>query len=172
MLKKATISGLIIAIVYVIYSILIVSTDISKRTDLYILPLILNLLIIGIPVYVCLLWIRKSSYNNEINYGQTFYSGVVMSITGGIFLFLIFVLLEKLNLFIPDLLETLKVAAIENMKIEKIEQYKIDQYVNVELKRPYIVAQSSLIQFIFKSIVITTIISLFVRNKDTFTSQN
>lgn len=172
MLKKATISGLIVAIVYVIYSVLIVSTDVSKRTDLFILPLVLNLLVIGIPIYFCLLWIRKTAYNNEINYGQTFYSGVVMSITGGIFLFSILVLLEKLNIFIPDLLETLKVAAIENMKIEKISQDKIDQYVNVELTKPYIVAQSSLIQFIFKSIVITTIISLFVRNKDTFTSQN
>jgi hypothetical protein len=172
MLKKATLSGLIVAIVYVLYSILIVSTDISKRTDLFILPLVLNLVVIGLPVYFCLLWIRKTAYNNEINYGQTFYSGVIMSITGGIFLFSILVLLEKLNIFIPDLLETLKVAAIENMKIEKISQDKIDQYVNVELTKPYIVAQSSLIQFIFKSIVITTIISLFVRNKDTFTSQN
>lgn len=135
-------------------------------------PLFINLIIIAAPIYLGLLSIRKTVYDNSINYGQSFYAGIVISLFAGVFVLAVLFLFEKAGFIVPQLVQELKTVARLNMKIEGISDAEINKYVNEDLAQPYLIATGSFIQLIIRALIVTTIIALVVRNKDTFTENN
>ncbi|MBC7451911.1 MAG: DUF4199 domain-containing protein [Cytophagales bacterium] len=171
MIKKAALFGLLLGVVYIFWLWVVVATGLSSKNIMYI-PLFINLIIIAVPVYIGLLSIRKNVYAGSINYGQSFYGGIIISITGALFVLAILCLFEQVGFLIPQLVEELKTIARLNMKIEGLPDIEINKYVNEELTRPYLIATGSFAQLIIRSVIVTTIIALVVRNKDTFTENN
>lgn len=171
MIKKATKFGLLLAVVYIFWLWFVVASGLSSKNIMYV-PLFINLIIIAVPIYVGLISIRKTVYENSINYGQSFYAGIAISLSGSIIVLAVLCLFEQIGFLIPELVAELTTVAKLNMKIEGRPDTEINKYIHEELTRPYLIATGSFIQLIIRSVIVTTIIALVVRNKDTFTENN
>jgi hypothetical protein len=138
------------------------------------LSAIVSLSIIGIPLYLGMLYVRKKCYDNSINFAQAFYSGILISLLTAFFVFGILAILELSNILIPDLI-------LDNQKTSAayIKNYKPSAEEIVEManntensKLPYAFPKIHFAMVLLISAFISTILSLFVRNKDTFNEIN
>lgn len=133
------------------------------------LPLIVNTLIIAAPLYAGLLHIRKTRYENEMNFSQSFYIGILISILSAIFTFIVLAAFESMDILIPSLLEDYKNSSLVYANTLPAEEMKkFNEQIDGVLKQPYNVAQQNFILVLLISAFSSTIISLFVRNKNTF----
>jgi hypothetical protein len=169
MIKKAALFGLAIAILYTLWLKAVVVFSISS-IQIPMLPLISNTLIIGIPLYLGMLHIRKRHFKNEMNFSQSFYIGILISILAGMFTYTSLALLESLNILIPSLLADYKTTTLEFAKtIPAADVPAYNKNVDESIQQPYNVAKQNFIVVLLISAFSATILSLFIRNKDTFT---
>jgi len=169
MIKKAALFSFITSVIYITWLKVIVAFGISS-IQIPMLPIIMNTLIIAIPLYLGLLSIRKNDYNNEMNFSQSFYIGVLMSIISCVITFLILSLLESMNILIPSILQDYQnssQAYAVTLPAEEMKQFNAD--IEATIKVPFTVAKQNAIAVLLISAFSTTILSLFIRNKDTFT---
>lgn len=171
MIKKAAIIASIIAALFILWLIVVVSIDLSKIQTGFNIPLIFNALLIGIPLYIGMLYIRKTAYNNEINFAQSFYTGITISVFAALFIFILLSLCEMTGILIPDLIEDAISLQVPILIKEKRPLSEINAFI-ANVKAPYIYAQGNAIQVLMISAFTSTILSLFVRNKDTFNEIN
>jgi len=168
MIKKAALFSLLTTILYVIWLEVIVVLGISS-IQIPMLPLIINTLIIAVPLYVGLLNIRKTKYENEMNFSQSFYIGILISVLSAVFTFILLVAFESMDILIPSLLEDYKNSSLVYAHtLPAAEMKAFNEQIDGALKQPYNVAQQNFILVLLISAFSSTIISLFVRNKDTF----
>ncbi|ABG59893.1 DUF4199 domain-containing protein [Cytophaga hutchinsonii] len=167
MIKKAALFASIIAILYILWLFVIISIDLSKIQTGFNIPLVFNSLLIGIPLYIGLLSIRKHAYSNEINFAQAFYAGITISVFAALLVLILLALCEVAGILIPDLIEDAINLRIPELIKEKKSQAEIDQFI-ANVKEPYVYALGNGIQVLMISAFSSTILSLFVRNKDTF----
>jgi hypothetical protein len=169
MIKKAALFSLIISVLYITWLKVIVAFGISS-IQIPMLPIIINTLIIAIPLYIGLLFIRKNNYDNEMNFSQSFYIGILMSIMSCIITSLILVLLESMDILIPsilqDYLNSSQVYAA-TLPAEEMKQFNAD--IEATIHVPYTVAKQNAMAVLLISAFSATILALFIRNKDTFT---
>lgn len=168
MIKKAALFSLLTTLLYVLWLKIIVALGISS-IQIPMLPLIINTLIMVVPLYVGLLHIRKTKYENEMNFSQSFYIGILISILSAVFTFIVLVSLERMDILIPSLLADYKNSSAAYANTLPLAEMKaFNQQIDGALKQPYNVAQQNFILVLLISAFSSTIISLFVRNKDTF----
>ncbi len=170
MIKKAALFGLAIATIYVLWLVAIVIFEISK-IQVPLLPLVINTLIIAVPLFAGLMYIRKTAYDNSINFAQSFYTGIAISVCAAIAVYIILALLETAGLLIPNLIADYKnstQAYLNDPKLTRQELKDIQEsYKNIT--EPYLFSKLNFVQVLLISAFSSTILSLFVRNKDTFT---
>lgn len=169
MIKKAALFGFTIAILYTIWLKVVVVFGIST-IQIPMLPLISNTLIIATPLYFGMLHIRTRHFKNEMNFSQSFYIGILISILAGMFTYTLLALLESVDVLIPSLLADYKATTLEFSKTlpaADIPKYNIE--VDESIKIPYNVAKQNFIVVLLIASFSATILSLFIRNKDTFT---
>ncbi|MCU0416155.1 MAG: DUF4199 domain-containing protein [Cytophagaceae bacterium] len=169
MIKNAIITGLGISIVHVIWMFLVVQTGLIQRVDLTLLPVLIPALLMGSGMYIGVRYIRGANYEGRMNYAQSFYTSVTITFSMALFIFLLLSLLESISILIPDLIENMKHTTRLNMELEKLPENKIQDFIKL-LDQPYLIAKNSIVQSLFYGIILSTIVALFVRNKDTFTS--
>jgi hypothetical protein len=173
MIKKAPIISLLCAIIYVI-SLKIIVVSGMTRIQIPMISTLVSVSIIAIPLYIGLLYIRKNCYNNSMNFAQAFYSGIVISILSACFIFGILALLEINNILIPDLIADNKLSAaayIKNFHPTPEEITEIHKNT-INSTLPYAFSKVHFAIVLLISGFSSTILSLFVRNKDTFTEIN
>ncbi|WP_299252767.1 DUF4199 domain-containing protein [uncultured Cytophaga sp.] len=170
MLKKIPIISLICAVIYVAAIKIITVTGLTMLQIPMLAPFV-SVSIIAIPLYFGMLHIRKVHYDNSINFSQTFYSGVIISVFTAIFVYVIFYLLEMSNILIPDLILDNQLTAEAYIKAYKPSETEIAE-IHQNTKNsmaPFVFAQVHFIMVLLISAFSATILSLFIRNKDTFT---
>lgn len=167
MIKKAALFASVTAVLFVLWLAVIVSIDLSKIQIGFNIPLVFNTLLIGIPLYIGMLNIRKHAYQNEINFAQAFYAGITISVFTAVFVFVLLAVCEMTGILIPDLIEDAINLGVPELIKEKRSQAEIDAFIE-NVKAPYIYARGNGIQVLLISAFSSTILSLFVRNKDTF----
>ncbi|WP_018342302.1 DUF4199 family protein [Cytophaga aurantiaca] len=173
MIKKAPIISLLCATIYVIALKIITATGLTM-VQLPLLPAFVSVSIVAIPLYIGMVHVRKYHYENSINFSQTFYTAVVISIGTAFFVFGILCLLEMSNILIPDLIadnQHTAEAYIKNYKPSAEEIAEINQNTKNSMA-PYAFAKVHFIIVLLLSAFSGTILSLFVRNKDTFNEIN
>ncbi|HSY61306.1 MAG TPA: DUF4199 domain-containing protein [Cytophaga sp.] len=169
MIKKAALFSLLTTILYIIWLKIIVVLGISS-IQIPMLPLIVNTLIVAVPLYTGLLYIRKTQYENEMNFSQSFYIGILISILSAVFTFVALSALESMDVLIPSLLADYKnSSAVYANTLPAKEMKEFNEQIDAALKQPYNVAKQNFVLVLLISAFSSTIISLFVRNKDTFT---
>jgi len=171
MIKKASLFGLISAIAYILWLIIVVKTGLSKKEITFNFPLLINAIIISIPMYLGLQYIKKNQYDGSINYAQAFYSGAFISVFSGIFVFIILALFEKINFLIPELLAELKSSTLLYLQSEKKTPEEIKN-IMYDYDSSFFIAKGHFPPILLMSIFSSTVVSLLVRNKDTFTETN
>lgn len=169
MIKKAALFGLLLGAVYLLWLWAVVASGLSAKNSTSILPLFLNLTILAVPLYLGLLSIRKTVYENSINYAQSFYAGIIITVCAALFLFIVLFIFERIEFLVPELLKDMQTVARLNMSLEKLPEAQIAAYVNEELTQPNIIPIGSALKLMIVSGLLTTILALLVRNKDTFT---
>ena len=135
------------------------------------LPILVSLAIIGIPLYAGMIYIRKKCYDNSMNFAQAFYAGIIISVLTASFVFGMLAVLELSNIFIPDLIADNKSTAaayIKNYHPAPEEIIQINQN-STNSTLPYAFPKVHFALVLLMSAFSSTILSLFVRNKDTFT---
>lgn len=167
MIKKAALFGLTTAVLFVLWLTVVVSIDLSKIQTGFNIPLVFNTLLIGIPLYIGMLSIRKNEYQNEINFAQSFYAGITISVFSATVVFVLLSVCEALGILIPNLIEDAIKLGVPELIKEKRPQSEIDEFIK-NVKSPYIYGIGNAVQVLLISAFTSTILSLFVRNKDTF----
>lgn len=169
MIKKVALFSFITTALYVIWLKLIVVLGVSA-IQIPMLPLIINTLIIAIPLFLGLLHIRKTLYDNEMNFSQSFYIGILMSIVSCFFTFILLAGLESMDLLIPSILEDYKTSSQVYAATLPAEEMKLfNEDIKLAIEIPYNVAKQNSMAVLLISAFSCTILSLFIRNKDTFT---
>lgn len=169
MLKKSVIGGLVAAIIYLLWLVIIVKTQLISRNDLTLLPILIPVLLVGFTMFFFVRQIRMSVYYDEINYGQCFYSGVLISLFMSLFIGLFLVILESAHVLVPELIDNMKQISRLNLEIDKKTPEEIEGFLK-QLDAPFTIAINSFINYLLIGVFLSTIVALFVRNKDTFTS--
>lgn len=169
MLKKSFIGGLVAAIIYLLWLVIIVKTQLIGRNDLTLLPILIPVLLIGFTMFFFVRQIRFQIYHNEINYGQAFYSAVLIALIMSIFIGLFLMVLESLHILVPELIDNMKQISRLNLELDKKTPEEIEGFLK-QLDTPYTIAINSFINYLLIGVFLSTIVALFVRNKDTFTS--
>lgn len=173
MIKKAPIISLLCAIIYVLALKIITATGLTML-QIPLLPALVSVSIIAVPLYIGMLHIRKHHYDNSINFSQTFYTGILISVGTAFLVFGILSVLEMSNILIPDLIadnQHTAEAYIKNYKPSAEEIAEINQNTKNSMA-PYAFAKVHFIIVLLISAFSGTILSLFVRNKDTFNEIN
>lgn len=169
MIKKIPTISLLCAIIYVIALKVIISLKLTML-QIPMLPALVSLAIVAIPLYFGMLHIRKNYYANSINFSQTFYAGIIISVLTSIFVFGILAVLEMGNILIPDLIADNKQTADTYIRLYKPSAAEIAE-INQNTENstlPYAFAKVHFGMVLLISAFSATILSLFVRNKDTF----
>ena len=151
--------------------------SLSKRQELNVYPAwglvstFLLILILGTFIFVAMRQARSKFYKElGINYAQTFYVGVLTSlVTGfmaGIFAFVYIQFLE------PGFNEHIVSETTQAMISQKVPTVEIEKNVAEmrEIYTPKVQFMSLLIMTLVIGIISSAILSVFVRNRDTFTS--
>jgi hypothetical protein len=165
MIKKAALFGAIIAVLFVLSIVIIVKIGLTKTE--FNLPLVFHALLIGIPLFVGMHHIRKNVYSNAINFAQAFYSGVIISVCAAILVVILMAGCEMIGFLIPDLIEDATAVTISDLTKQKKTQAEINQII-AGLKKPYMLSLFYGMRVLMISAFSSTILSLFVRNRDTF----
>jgi lysylphosphatidylglycerol synthetase-like protein (DUF2156 family) len=169
MIKKIPFISFICAVIYVIALKVIITVGLTSL-QIPMLSAIVSVTIIAIPLYIGLLYIRKTCYFNSINFAQSFYAGILISVTTAFFVFSILSILELSTILIPDLI-------LDNQKTSEayIKNYKpsLEEIVSINKNTknstiPYAFAKIHFAMVLLISGFCATILSLFIRNKDTF----
>lgn len=169
MIKKIPTISLLCAIIYVIALKVIVTLKLTM-IQIPMLPALVSVAIIAIPLYIGMLHIRKNQYGNSINFAQAFYSGIIISVLTASFVFAILAVLEMSNILIPDLIADNQQTAdayIKSYKPSVAEIAEINQNTQ-NSTLPYAFSKVHFAMVLLISAFSSTILSLFVRNKDTF----
>jgi hypothetical protein len=169
MIKKIPLISFICALIYVIALKVIVATELTTL-QIPMLSAVVSLSIIAIPLYIGMLHIRKTAYDNSINFAQAFYAGILISILTAFFVFGILSVLELSNILIPDLIldnQNTSAAYIKNYKPSAAEIAEITANTK-NSTLPYAFAKIHFAMVLLISGFSATILSLLVRNKDTF----
>lgn len=169
MLKKSIIGGLVAAIIYLLWLVIIVKTHLIGRSDITLLPILIPVLLIGFTMFFFVRQIRFQVYHNEINYGQCFYSGVLITLSMSIFIGLFLVILESTHVLVPELIDNMKQISRMNLELDNKTPEEIEGFLK-QLDAPFTIAINSFINYLLIGVFLSTIVALFVRNKDTFTS--
>ncbi len=165
MIKKAALFGSIIAVLFVLSIVVIVKIDLAKVEFNF--PLVFHALLIGIPLFIGMHHIRKNVYSNAINFAQAFYSGIIISVCAAIIVALLLMGCEMIGFLIPELIEKATAVTIADLIKQKKTQAEINQIV-ASLKEPYMFSLFYGMRVLLISAFSATILSLFVRNRDTF----
>ena len=169
MIKKVPIISFICALIYIVALKIIVSLGLTML-QIPMLPALVSVSIIAIPLYIGMLHIRKTCYDNSINFSQTFYAGILISIFTACFVFAMLAILEMSHILIPDLIidnQHTSEAYIKNYKPSAEEIIKMNQNTQNSIF-PYAFPKVHFGMVLLISAFSGTILSLFVRNKDTF----
>jgi len=173
MIKKIPLIGFICAAIYVIALKIIIAVELTM-VQIPMLSAVVSLCVVGIPLYFGMLYIRKSCYDNSINFAQSFYAGILISLLTAFIVFGILSLLELSNILIPDLI-------LDNQKTSAayIKNYHPGAEEIIEINKntknstlPYAFPKIHFAMVLLISAFSSTILSLFVRNKDTFNEIN
>ena len=173
MLKIAGIWGSCAGVLYVVLSWI----SLSKRQELNqypawgLLSTALLIIILGVFIFVAMRQTRKNLYStNGINYAQTFYVGILTSVfTGliaGTFAYLYIQFIE------PDFTAHLVTETTREMTKQHVAPADIQKNI-LEMKEVYtakVQFMSLLVTTFFIGIISSSILSVFVRNRDTFSS--
>lgn len=151
--------------------------SLSKRLELNAYPAwgllytALLILILGIFIFIAMRHTRAKFYaQTGINFAQTFYVGIITSLVTGLmagtFAFIYIQFLE------PGFTEHIIAEASQAMQKNKVAAKDIQKNIN-EMKQIYtanVQFMSLLIMTFVIGIICSAILSVFVRNKDTFSS--
>lgn len=174
MIKIASLWGALSGVLYILLTWL----SLDKRTELAAYPawglitMILYVCILGFCIFFAMRTTRDSMYKETgINYAQTFYVGVVTSITTGVlFGIFSFVYIQFLN---PDLAnELVQEMTVEMAKFNKTPKEISETVQHVrESYEPKNQLMSSLIGTSIMGMICSALLSVFVRNRDTFSTK-
>jgi len=173
MLKIAGIWGGCAGVLYVALSWI----SLSQRQELNqypawgLLSTALLIIILGTFIFIAMRQARAQLYaQTGINYAQTFYIGVITSVVTGLiagtFAFLYIQFIE------PDFTAHLVEETTKEMTKQKVAPKDIQQNI-AEMKEIYtakVQFMSLLVTTFFIGIISSSILSVFVRNRDTFSS--
>lgn len=169
MIKKIPLISFICAAIYVIALKIIIAVELTM-IQIPMLSAVVSLAVVGIPLYFGMLYIRKTCYDNSMNFAQSFYAGILISVLTAFFIFGILSVLELSNILIPDLIldnQKTSAAYIKNYKPGPAEIVEINKNTQNSML-PYAFAKIHFAMVLLISAFSSTILSLFIRNKDTF----
>jgi hypothetical protein len=127
------------------------------------------MVIIAIGLFFGLKEVKEKNYNNEINYGQLLFAGIQISLyTGIIFAIFCFFYFSYINTdFAERFVEnTTKAMIKENKTPEEIKKVVADIRATSKINSQL---TSAFVGTAIMGILFTTILSMVLRNKDTFT---
>jgi Protein of unknown function (DUF4199) len=173
MLKIAGIWGSVAGVLYIILTWLSLAMrqELNQVRGWPAMNTALYILILGVFIFIAMRQARRSLYNQlGINYAQTLYVGVCTAVvTGfltGIFAFCYIQYVE------PNLGDLMVVEATEGMMKQKIPAKDI-QEMTVKFKNSYTPGNQLMTMLIFTTvlgIISSALLAIFVRNRDTFSS--
>ncbi|MDB5256283.1 MAG: hypothetical protein JWM14_978 [Chitinophagaceae bacterium] len=131
----------------------------------------LLIIILGVFIFVAMRQTRKKLYSvSGINYAQTFYVGIITAVVTGLiagtFAFIYIQFIE------PDFTEHLTVETTREMQKQHVAPADIQKNI-AEMTEVYtakVQFMSLLVTTFFIGIISSSILSVFVRNRDTFSS--
>ena len=169
MIKKIPAISLVCAIIYVIALKIIITLKLTML-QIPLLPALVSVAIIAIPLYFGMMYIRKKQYENSINFAQAFYAGIIISLLTASFVFGILAVLEMSNILIPELIADNQQTADTYIRLYKPSAAEVAE-INQNTQNstlPYAFSKVHFGMVLLISAFSATILSLFVRNKDTF----
>jgi hypothetical protein len=175
MIQIAALWGTISGVLYILITWFSIHYRIELNEKMPIWPLLntgLYVLILGFCIFFGMQKIKNKLYaETGINYGQALYTGVIISIITGVlsgFFFLVYI--EYFNSTLGYQIATeMKLLMIQNKKTSKEITETVFQIKNQY--QPINLMMSSLIGTTTMGIICSSILAMFVRNRDAFTSK-